>query len=95
MLVIRKLVWDSWNIEHIAQHDVTPKEVEEACSGNYSVRETYGGRLMIISPTINGKLLAIVIAPKVKEGFYYPVTAWPASGKLRKIYEQEHKKEIR
>ncbi len=92
MLVIRQLVWDAWNIEHIAQHNVTVEEVEEACKGEYSIRETYGGRLLIISPTRNGKLLAIVLAPKEDGGIYYPITAWPASGKLRRIYKQEHER---
>lgn len=92
MIVVHKLVWDSWNSNHIARHKLTPKEVEEACHGNHSIRETYGKRLMMISPTRKGKLIAIVLAFK-EEGVYYPVTAWPASGKLRRIYEQEHGKE--
>ncbi len=29
MIVIRRLIWNSWNIEHIARHDVTPDEVED------------------------------------------------------------------
>jgi hypothetical protein len=75
MLVVRKLVWDAWNIAHIARHNVAPEEVDEACHGNYSVRETYDGRLMLISPTRSGKLLAVVVAPKGAAGVYYPITA--------------------
>ncbi len=45
---------------------------------------------MIIGPTNNGKLLAIVLAPKEEQGMYYPITAWPASGKLKRYYQQEH-----
>ena len=93
MHVVRQLVWDAWNIDHIARHGVTMDEVDEACHGEGSVRETYEGRLMIISPTQGGRLLAIVLAPKGAEGMYYPITAWPASGKIRRIYEQEHKGE--
>lgn len=92
MIVVRYLVWDSWNRDHIARHKLSPEEVEEACHGDYSIRETYGGRLMIISPTQNGKLLAIVLALKEK-GVYYPITAWPASGKLSRLYKKEHEKE--
>ena len=33
MIVIRRLVWDTWNIVHIARHDVVPDEVEEVCHG--------------------------------------------------------------
>lgn len=90
MLIIHRLVWDSWNIEHIARHSVTPKEVDEACHNENSVRETYGKRLMVIGPTKSGKLLAIILAFKA-EGVYYPVTAWPASGKLRRLHQQERK----
>jgi hypothetical protein len=74
MVVVRRLASDSWNSDHIAGHKLRPEEVEEACHGDYSIRETYGGRLMIISPTQNGKLLAIVLAHKEK-GVYYPITA--------------------
>lgn len=91
MLVVRRLVWDSWNIDHIAKHGVTRDEVNEACHGDYSIRESYGKRLIMISPTKGGRLLAIVLAFK-EEGVYYPVTAWRASGKLHRIYEQEHVK---
>jgi uncharacterized protein len=89
MLVIRRLVWDAWNIDHIARHGVTRKEVNEACHGDYSIRESYGRRLIMISPTKNDRLPAIVLAFK-EESVYYPVTAWYASVKLRRIYEQEH-----
>jgi hypothetical protein len=29
MLFVRRLIWDTWNIAHIARHDVIPEEVEE------------------------------------------------------------------
>lgn len=64
------------------------KQVEEVCHGDHVVRETYGGRLMIIGQTKEKKLQAMVLAPKGKDA-YYPVTAYTASGKLRRIYYQE------
>jgi hypothetical protein len=36
------LIWDDWNIEHIATHDVTDREVEEACEGR-TRKERIGG----------------------------------------------------
>lgn len=30
-MIIRKLIWDEWNIEHIARHHVSPEEVEQIC----------------------------------------------------------------
>ena len=92
MIIAQHLVWDKWNVDHIARHGVTPKQVEEVCHGKHVVRETYGGRLMIIGQTEDNKLLAMVLAPKDK-GEYYPITAYIASGKLRRIYYQEKGKE--
>lgn len=88
MINVRHLVWDSWNIDHIARHGVEPKQVDEVCQGKPIIRETYDGRLLIIGQTKEMKLLAIVLAPKEK-GEYYPITAYTASGKLRRIYNQE------
>ena len=48
MIVIRRLIWDSWNVAHIARHEVTPDEVEEVCQGEYIVRQTYDERLLLI-----------------------------------------------
>lgn len=48
MIFLRKLVWDSWNVAHIARHEVTPNEVEEVCHGEYIVRQTYDDRLLLI-----------------------------------------------
>ncbi len=37
---IYELIWDSDRIEHIAQHNVTPNEVEEVCLGKPFVQWT-------------------------------------------------------
>ena len=93
MLDVRQLIWDTWNTEHIARHHVTPEEVKEACQNSPSVRQTYDDRVLVIGRTHKEQLLAIVLAPKAEKNTYYVVTAWPASGKLRRFYEQEHGKE--
>ncbi len=92
MVNVKRLVWDEWNVDHIARHGVVPKQVEEVCHGDHVIREAYGGRLMVIGYTKDKKLLAMVLAPKGKDE-YYPVTAYPASGKLRLTYYQEKGKE--
>ena len=92
MVNVQLLIWDEWNVDHIACHGVAPKQVEEVCHGKHVVRETYGGRLMIIGQTEDKKLLAMVLAPKDKSK-YYLITAYIASGKLRRIYYQEKGKE--
>ena len=63
VLFIRRLIWDTWNVAHIARHEVTPDEVEEVCHGNFVARQTYRGRLILIRPTHSGRLLALVVGP--------------------------------
>jgi uncharacterized protein len=88
MLNVNRLIWDSWNVAHIARHDVTPDEVEEACHGDPVVLESYGGRLVLVGPTMAGKLLAAVFAPE-GEDTYYVVTARSASRKERRYYQAQ------
>ena len=88
MLFIRDLIWDAWNIGHIARHQVTPEEVEEACHTDFIHRQSYQGRLLLIGPTRMGRMLAVVLAPR-DEYTYYVVTARPADRAERRQYEQE------
>jgi uncharacterized DUF497 family protein len=80
MIEVRELVWDKQNVSHIwERHQLTPEQVEEACHANPEhilVEQTYGSRLRIIAPRLNGKLLVVILAPQ-GEGSYYVVTAKP------------------
>ena len=87
MVVINKLIWDEFNVDHIAQHDVTMQDVEEVCQGELIVRQTYNSRLLITGLDSTGRLLSVVLALK-GEGEYYVVTARPASRKERQEYRQ-------
>lgn len=83
------MIWDEWNVAHIARHGIAQDEVEEICRSKPLTSATYKGRLRVIGETRMGRMLTAILAPKGK-GVYYPVTARPASRKERKIY-QEHK----
>jgi uncharacterized DUF497 family protein len=85
---IRKLIWDPWNVQHIARHDVRPQEVEEVCHNRYIVRNAKYGRLMLIGVTDLGRTLVVVLA-REDEDVYYPITARPADRKERRIYSEE------
>ena len=85
MIQIVQLIWDDWNIEHIARHDVIPQEVEEVCEGDPFWSETYQGRLRLVGNTKAGRTLTIILAPKTNDT-YYPVTARSASRQERKRY---------
>ena len=82
MIVVKGLIWDDWNKEHIAQHGVSPEEVEEICHGNYDVVESYRKRILVVGKTKKARLLAIVLSPEDKNlhlygnDIYYPITAF-------------------
>lgn len=88
-MMVKRLVWDEWNIEHIARHRVSPREAEEVCRDNkYIVRESYRDRLMLIGPTLTERILVVVVAPKPNGG-HYVVTARPADRKECRLYQLE------
>lgn len=87
MVYIRHLIWDPWNVAHIACHQVSPEEGEEVCHGSPLVQQGYQRRIVLIGPTLAGRMLAVVLDPEGR-GVYYPVTARPASHKERALYRQ-------
>ena len=88
MLVIRRLIWDSWNVAHIARHQVNPEEAEEVCHADPVVQQGDKGRFLVFGPTKSGRMLTVVLDPE-GESVYYPVTARAASKRERAIYAQE------
>jgi uncharacterized DUF497 family protein len=89
MLIVRRLLWDLWNVDHIARHEVTVDEVDEICQQNPITSETYAGRLRLIGRTQGGKILTVILSPQSEEGVYYPVTARTASRKERQLYRDQ------
>lgn len=89
MVFIKRLIWDEWNIAHIARHDVTPDEVEEVCHYSPVFRDSYKGRKLVIGPTKLGRMVTVALDPEPDmEDVYYPVTAHPASRKERRRYKE-------
>lgn len=86
MINVRRLIWDAWNIAHIAKHSVTPEEVEQVCHIDPVVQEGKKGRLLIFGPTGSGRMLAVILDKEEEKDVYYPVTAYKASKKLVRIY---------
>jgi hypothetical protein len=87
MLSILRLIWDEWNIKHIARHNIIPDEVEQVCHGDPFPEKGKKGRVRITGPTISGRMLAIILDPEKEPGIYYPVTARPVSRKELRAYE--------
>lgn len=78
VILIRKLIWDSWNVNHIARHHVVPDEVETLCHGLPVVlRGQQKSRLVLIGQTEEKRILGVVLEAR-GNGKYYPITAYDA-----------------
>lgn len=86
MINIRGLIWDAWNVAHIARHNVTPEEVEQVCHTDPVVQKGKERRLLVFGPTDSGKMLAVILDKEEEKDVYYPITAYKASKKLIRIY---------
>jgi len=89
-IIVKKLIWDDVNKEHIKKHNVTVGEVEEIAKHIISHQQTKKGRYLIIGRR-GHRMLAVIINRK-GTGIYYPVTARDAAKKeRRRVYEKEKK----
>lgn len=87
-IVIKKLVWDEYNTEHIKKHNVTIEEVERVGKAFIYHRKTHTGRYLAVGRV--GKRIITVIIRREVIGRYYAVTARDASKKERKdLYEKK------
>ena len=86
MLIIRKLVWDTWNINHITRHHITPDEVEAICHGEPVVlRGQQKNRFVLIGQAEEKRILGVVLEARGR-GKYYPITAYEATASDAKLY---------
>jgi hypothetical protein len=65
-------VWNDWNIDHIAEHDVEPFEAEEV-GDNPSYLERRGDRYLAWGSTGDGRFLLVVYVRK--PGSRYVISA--------------------
>ena len=82
MLSINGLIWDEWNRDHIAHHQISPEEIEEVCHSEYNAIESFRKRIQLLGKTRKGRKLVIILSPEDRElktygeGIYYPITAF-------------------
>lgn len=88
VIFIRKLIWDTWNIQHIARHNIIPDEVEEVCHGLPLVlRGQQKGRLILIGPTEGKRMLTVVLEAKGRK-IYYPITVYETDANDIALYKR-------
>ena len=86
---VRRLIWDSWNIDHILRHGVVPEEVIEVARGNHLVlRGKKNNRLILVGSSESGRVLEVILQNKGKRE-YYPVSAYDASNDIKKLYQRK------
>ena len=87
-IVVKTLLWDNHNVEHIKKHKVTEREVEQVAKQISWHKKTHHGRYLATGRS-GSRILSIVIRRKEKTT-YYVVTARDASREeRRKLYEKE------
>ena len=87
-MLIRKLIWDEWNIDHIARHGVEPEEVERVCKGKHLARRGREGTYTVTGQTQAGRYLTIILAPR-GVGSFYPITARDSDDKERRLFKKK------
>lgn len=89
-IIIRELVFDEYNREHIKKHNVTEIEIVEAGKRLIYHRKTYKGRYLAIGRT-DVRLITLIIQ-REGTGRYFLITARDTSKKERRdVYEKEKK----
>ena len=88
---IHEFVWPQERIDHIAEHGVTPEEVEEVCFGKPLVlrakSEGENPVYYILGQTAAGRYLFCVVI-RFPEGISYPVSARPMTAKEKRRYRE-------
>jgi hypothetical protein len=88
-LVIKRLIWNEKNSAHIALHNILPSEVEEVCYGERIERKGHKNRVFLVGSTQQGRMLSVILDPTDEKEVYFPVTAYDASKRSIKDYEDE------
>ena len=72
---IGHLEWDDYRVEHIAQHDVEPEEVEQVCQDSLHLAHREGrNRYRLYGQTADGRYLFVVLE-HIQGTIFKPITA--------------------
>ena len=62
------------------------------CAGNRIEREAYRQRIFLVGTTKTGRILTVILEPREEKGVYRPITAYDASKRSIKAYQEENKR---
>ena len=89
---IHNISWDQETVDHIANHSVTPEEVEEALFNDYDIPVILRGKenkYLTYGLTEGGRFLFVVWVARHKKT--YIVTARDMSKKEKQFYRKRQK----
>ena len=85
-VIVKKLIWDNWNRQHIKKHRVTIAEIEESLADPYvTFIGGHSNRLMSLGRS-GERLISTILKAQDKTGDYYVVTSRDMAKKERPIY---------
>ncbi len=84
---ISSFEWDESNIGHIAMHNITPEEVEDACDNMPFILKGKGGVYLIYSQSNAGRFI-LTIAKYRGRGIIRVITARDMTEKERKLCKE-------
>ncbi|MBI4708311.1 MAG: BrnT family toxin [Candidatus Omnitrophica bacterium] len=82
---LRYLDWDETIVKHIARHNITPNEVEEAFEGKHLVYKSRDGRYTLLGRSSAGRYLMIAFVVKV--GIVHVITSRDMNRAEKKRYQ--------
>lgn len=89
-IVVRYLVFDKYNLEHIKKHKVTRDEIEKVGKNFIYHRKTHTGRYLAIG-RVGSRIITIVLK-RISIGKYYLLTARDARKEKERIYMKKKTK---
>lgn len=84
---IAHLQWDDANVQHIAEHNVAPQEVEDVCFGVHLSRRESNQRYVLSGQTGDGRYLNVVVE-RIGKGLFRPITAFEMSDDYKRSYRR-------
>ena len=82
------LIWDEWNLNHIAKHGVSRKDVEEAINDNRAVIWKHRRRYVMIASAYGRILFIVLESVQGERNAYYVVTAIDTTKPEERIYKK-------
>lgn len=86
---VEDVIWDEYNVEHLAAHRVRPEEVEDTIWDNPRFEKRRGQqRYHVYGQTSGGRYLFIIL-DRVREAIFYVVTAREMTSSEKSYYKRK------